>query len=97
LSRVPGKWRVEVRVERAGRLVLADPYFPGWGARLDGAPAPLDAAAGDPMAVAAAPGTHEIEIAYRPASFRAGVAAALVGLVGLAVLLTKSRRSRRTG
>lgn len=69
-------------------VVLTDAYYPGWQARLDGAPADLLRANTAFRAVAVPAGEHEIELRYRPAALRRGflaAAAATVGCVGLAV------------
>jgi uncharacterized membrane protein YfhO len=85
LARAPGLWRIAVRAEADGTLVVADPFFPGWRARVDGAESPFAAVPGEPMSVTLPPGRHDVELAYRPASFRAG--AAIAGIAALVVAL----------
>lgn len=71
-----------------GAVVLTDAWFPGWEARVDGAPAPLLRANTALRAVAVAPGEHRVELLYRPASFRRGLALfgiAAVGCAGIGV------------
>ncbi|HEY7114145.1 MAG TPA: hypothetical protein VIA45_14545 [Thermoanaerobaculia bacterium] len=93
LSRAPGRWRIEARAEAAASLVVADPFFPGWKARVDGAPADVAAEPGEPLRVALAPGRHEVDLAYRPASFSAGVVIGASSVIALAALFAR----RRTG
>ena len=93
-ERAPGLWRTEVRADRPGTLVVADPFFPGWTARVDGASVPAGGRPGEPMAVAVPAGTHRVELVYAPASFRLGVG---VALLSLAVLLSIARPSRGAG
>jgi hypothetical protein len=93
-ERAPGLWRTEVRADRPGTLVVADPFFPGWTARVDGAAVPAGGRPGEPMAVAVPAGTHRVELIYAPASFRLGVG---VALLALAVLLSIARPSRGAG
>lgn len=66
--------RVVVRAEATAPalLVLTDTYFPGWEATVDGVPAPIVRANGAHRAIAIAPGAHEVELRYRPASLRRG-------------------------
>jgi hypothetical protein len=70
-------------------LVLADAWFPGWTAWIDGAAGPPIFRADLVLrAVAVAPGPHEVVFEYDPLAFRLGVwvsAAALI--VGAALAL----------
>jgi hypothetical protein len=79
--------------ERSAIVVLTDAYFPGWEATLDGAPTPLLRANLDFRGVAVPPGEHEIEMRYRPASLRAGLALALAAALGCGYAML--RRGRR--
>ncbi len=58
---------LQVRMEAAGYLVLADMDYPGWQAALDGAPVPLLCADGVFRALALPPGDHQVTFTYRPA------------------------------
>jgi hypothetical protein len=93
-ERAPSAWKLAVEADAPSRLTLANPWFPGWTASVDGAPAPLSAAPGDPIGIEMPAGRHEVVIAYRPASFRAGMAIAVVS--ALALLMVSFRRSSRT-
>lgn len=78
--------RQVVLTRGAGRalVVVTDLYYPGWEARLDGAPVPLLRADTLFRGVAVPPGEHRIELRYRPASFRRGCALAALAALGLA-------------
>ena len=93
LERVPGRWRIEVRTERAGVLIVADPYFPGWKARVNRQTMPLAAHAGEPMTISVPAGKNEVELFYAPASFGLGKGLCIVSLVVLVALLLWGRRS----
>jgi hypothetical protein len=82
LSRASSAERHAARVEAREPvfLFLADAPYPGWVARLDGEPVPLLAADVLGKAVFVPPGVHEIEIAFEPGSFRAGLVISLVSL-----------------
>jgi hypothetical protein len=87
LQRVPGRWLIEVRADRPGSVRVADAFFPGWKARVDGALVLLRAHPGEPMTVAFPAGTSRVELYYAPASFRMGVGVAAFSLLALMVLL----------
>jgi hypothetical protein len=91
--------RVVVEVDAAGPgvLVLTDSHYPGWEARVDGAPAEILLANGVHRAVAVAGGPHEVVFAYRPSSLRWGAAVSIGSLLLLLVVLGSGRwRRRRT-
>ncbi len=68
----PDQVRIEVDMERAGYLVLADTYYPGWRARVDGQPAEILQANHAFRAVALDAGQHLVVFEYDPLSFRLG-------------------------
>ena len=77
-----------------GYLMLADTYYPGWRATVDGRAAPIFPADVGFRAVAVPPGKHVVRFAYRPASLAYGLAILAVAsaVAGLAV-----QRDRRRG
>jgi len=89
LKHDPTRWTIGVSAASAGRLVVANPYFPGWNAYVDGLEAPLRANPGDPIMIAIPPGAHRVDLAYRPRSFRAGLAIAALSALALAVVFLK--------
>ena len=90
--------RIVLRVDApaAGWLVLADAFYPGWEARVDGQPTPIYAADGLFRAVAVPPGPHEVTFDFRPRSLRLGAALAAVGVVLAAAVLWLAGRGRRS-
>lgn len=74
----------------AAWLVLADSYFPGWIAQIDGADAPLYKADYNFRAVFVPAGAHTVRFKYSPLSFRAGLIGSFLGamllLLGFAYL-----------
>jgi hypothetical protein len=78
--------RVEVEASAGpagGYLVLADTFYPGWRARVDGAEAPLYRANHVMRAVPIGPGTHRVTFTYRPTPFWVGLGISLGTLGGL--------------
>ena len=82
--------RIDIKVQAAAPalLVLSDLFYPGWEATVDGRPAEILQANYVMRAVAIPPGAHEVRFLYRPASFRAGVAASAVGCLAVALLIS---------
>jgi hypothetical protein len=88
---------VDAEPSRRSLLVLTDVHFPGWEVRVDGHEQPLERVDYLLRGVALDPGRHEVEFEYRPASWDAGRAVSLAGLLVLAgALVAGLRRRRRT-
>ena len=81
----PGRVVVDVRTAGGAWLVVADAWYPGWRARVDGRPAPLYVANYLFRALRVPAGEHRVEMVYRPASF--GLGALLTGLAGMLWML----------
>jgi len=80
---------LEATLAAPGLVVLADTFYPGWRATVDGAPAPIVATNHLFRGVAAPAGRHRVRFEYRPASLPIGVVASLAGTVVLVVLLRR--------
>lgn len=85
----------ELTTDAAGLLVLADLFYPGWTAEVDGRPSEVLRADGVFRAVAVPAGSHKIAFRYRPLSFRIGAGLSAVGLLVLAALALGGRPGRR--
>lgn len=88
-ERRPMSWRFAVAAEEATHLIVANPFFPGWTARVDGNPARLSARPGEPFEVEVPAGTHRVELLYRPVSFRGGCAVALASVLALGLVVRR--------
>jgi hypothetical protein len=91
--------RVVLNVEAASDalLVLSDLYYPGWRATVDGRPADILRADYLLRAVAVPAGRHTVVFLYKPASFKAGVAASLAGGLAIVLMLLMHWRSAQWG
>jgi hypothetical protein len=77
----PERVVISTRGGAPGIVVLSDAHYPGWQALLDGEPVELLRANLNFRGVAVPAGSHQIEMRYRPASFRWGLVLALMGAV----------------
>ncbi|MDP2659784.1 MAG: oligosaccharide flippase family protein [Dehalococcoidia bacterium] len=71
---------VETASSQGGYLVLADNYFSGWRATLDGQSTPIYRADGTFRAVSIPGGPHRVVFKYSPDSFNFGLLATFFGL-----------------
>jgi uncharacterized membrane protein YfhO len=87
VSYAPEEVVVDVTTDAPGYLLLADTFYPGWQAVVDGQPTPILRADVLFRAVRLGPGIHRVEFRYRPASLRWGAwisaAAALLWVGGM--------------
>jgi uncharacterized membrane protein YfhO len=74
-----------------GYVVLADTYYPGWRAAVDGVPAPIYAANGTFRAVFVEDGSHRVEFDYEPRGVRVGAAVTFASLALVLALALASR------
>jgi len=80
----PQRVEIDVTLERPGLLVLADAYYPGWRASVDGRPAAILRTNRAMRGVALGAGAHHVVFSYAPASLRLGAALTVIGLIALA-------------
>lgn len=62
----PGRWTVTAAGEQPALVVVAEAWFPGWSATVDGRAAPVLKADGAFLGVAVGPGDHTIRLRYDP-------------------------------
>ncbi|MES1209406.1 MAG: YfhO family protein, partial [Pseudomonadota bacterium] len=87
---------LQVDAPQEGYLVLADTHYPGWRATVDGHPRAIYPANVGFRAVHVETGRHQVAFHFRPASFRAGMACALLGLLACgAISIAAALRARR--
>jgi hypothetical protein len=100
----PREINIDARAPRDGFVVLADTYFPGWSAEVDGRPVETYRANLSVRAIPVTRGRHQIHLKYEPPGWRTGL---VISVCAIAVLvlwfsyeLTTSGtfgRSRRQG
>ena len=77
------KWlpnRIDINAQGPGQLILSEIAYPGWRARVDGAPVEIEEAAGLLRAVSLGAGDHQITFRFQPGSLYAGLGLAAIGL-----------------
>jgi hypothetical protein len=91
-----GRWRLQTAGTKPSLVVLADAYFPGWTARVDGKAAKVLKADGAFLGVVVGPGQHVVQLAYhRPASALVGRLITFVTLLLAGAVLWRDRRRAR--
>jgi len=97
----PEKQVYRVNSAGLGALVVADAFYPGWQAIVDGYPARIERANGAFRAIILDAGVHDVTLEYRPQSWRRGVVISLVSLAVLVAILLATLiwpgQSRRLG
>jgi hypothetical protein len=88
----PDSLRYDVEVAAPAVLVVFERYSEGWQARIDGSLTELFAVNCLFRGVFVPAGRHQVEILYRPLSFRLGL---LVSAIGVLILAAGSRQFRR--
>jgi hypothetical protein len=86
---------LEATLERPGLVVLADSFYPGWRATVDGRPAPILATNHLVRGVPVEAGTHRVRFVYAPASLRSGAASSALALVVVLALLCGGQLGHR--
>jgi hypothetical protein len=90
--REPGFWEVAWDAPTQDLLVVAETWDPGWSARVDGQPVPVEPAAGLLLGVPVAPGAGRVELRYHSDGFAAGAVLSLLGLIGAGAGAFRRRR-----
>ena len=92
LRDAPNRVTIHAVLDAPGYLVLADTWYPGWQAMVDGVPTEILRANYAFRAVWLEAGEHTVEMIYRPISVLIGGAASLTTLALLAIGLLLTRR-----
>jgi uncharacterized membrane protein YfhO len=92
VEHLPDRVAIEAEMNCTGMVVLADTYFPGWRARVDGQRTSIYEVNGALRGVVVPRGKHVITMRYRPMSLALGAFLTLLGLAGAVVAGVRSRR-----
>ncbi len=96
LAERPDQVILEVNAAGSGWLELADTWYPGWSASVDGNKAPLYRADSLFWAVSIGPGKHKVIVNYRPSGFYFGAMFSILVLLYVLHQLTRwGRKSVR--
>lgn len=93
-ERGPNRLEIAIKTDRQGWLVIADTWYPGWRATLNGQAMPVWRANYLFRAMFVPAGEHRIVLCYRPLSFWGGMALSFLSLGILAILWRASREAK---
>lgn len=94
----PNALTIEVETVLSGYLVLADTWYPGWSASVDGVPAEVFRANLAFRAVALpVPGKHKVVFTYYPRNLRLGLTISLMTALAMTIAAIRVRRAPREG
>ena len=85
--------KVSIQAEGPGILVLADPYYPGWIARVDGSKEKIVEVGGLLRGVEIASGSHAVEFLFRPVLLITGFACQFLVLIWVLLNILPKRRA----
>jgi hypothetical protein len=96
IADAPERLWLHCRSDAASFAVVADSWFPGWSARVDGRVAPIVRANLAMRAVPLPAGEHDVELVYRPAHLALGFVISAAALAFALALAASRRRAGQT-
>jgi hypothetical protein len=91
----PDRLLIEAHLETPGFVVIADTYYPGWNAWVDGVSVQIYPANLLFRAVPVPAGTHTLDLRYEPNSFRYGLGLAVVAMILCLCVLLSAGSARK--
>ncbi|MCA9043010.1 MAG: hypothetical protein KDA69_01745 [Planctomycetaceae bacterium] len=89
----PQRLQIRIDTTSSGKVIIADTWYPGWQATVDGAPVPVELAFGCFRAIPVESGSHLIEVSYHSPEFPFAAGASLTALgIWLLLIGTALRR-----
>ncbi len=95
--REPSHIALKTEAACRGLLVIADTYFPGWQAKVDGVAAAILEVNGAERGVVVEAGVHTVEMRYRPTSVITGAVLSLLGVLVVLGIGVVTRRRESNG
>jgi hypothetical protein len=83
---------IDAQMACRGLLILADVWYPGWTAKIDGQSTQIHEVDGCIRGVVVPAGKHRIEMRYRPISVYAGAVLSVLSLVAVCALALRPGR-----
>ena len=77
----PNEVSFGVHTDKPAMLVLSDLFYPGWQGYLDGAKAPIYRADATFRGMMIPPGSHAVQMRFRPRSLQIGIGLSIIGLI----------------
>lgn len=90
-----GSFKATAASPNGGIAVIPIPHISGWSATVDGHETEIQRVDTSFIGLALGPGTHHIELRFRPPGLRIGFASSTAGLFGLTALFIRERRKGR--
>lgn len=97
VEETPRQVRVSTDTATAGFLLLADTYYPGWSASIDGTPVPVYRANLSVRAISLPAGQHDVRFTYDPPRLRTGLIVSAAALTMLLVWIIAAAGYERSG
>ena len=82
----PNKIELDIEITRPAMLVFTEIWYPGWEARLNGEPVPLNRVNYLQRGVWLDRGEHRVELVFRPRAWRIGAIISLLSWLGVIIL-----------
>jgi Bacterial membrane protein YfhO len=83
--------RIMIQADGPGLLVLSEVAYPGWQARVDGQPVPIEAVESLLRGLSIGPGAHNVVFEFRPWTVYTGALFTLLGLASLMGIWLRKR------
>lgn len=90
LNKSLNKMEILTKSDANNLLFISNSFYPGWEAKIDGKKAKIYRANFTFQAVPIEKGTHKVELTYEPNTFKTGVMLAILGLLGIMVLASRT-------
>jgi hypothetical protein len=90
----PDLQEIQADADADAYLLIADTYYPGWRAEVDGQPAPVERANYAFRAVPLPPGSHTVRLIFDPPLWRIGWLVALAAAIAMTLLCFRAMNRR---